>query len=242
MPDDHRKSLAVQWWFHVRNFRSREVFSLLKQYGRGDVLDVGGWDFFLTAVKKKIDFNTWTTLEISEAKRFETGDSRVKFVIGDGCEMKFEDNRFDTVINIQVLEHVFEPIRMVEEIGRVLKPGGYGIFLIPQTSTVHFAPEHYYNFTRFWIQKTAQRAGLKIEDIKPLGGVWTSMASHLVFFFPQSFRFGGMSSPECKRSIFFYLLYPLMAVYALLSIPFCMLLSLGDLTEEPNNYLVLVRK
>lgn len=236
------KSTLVEWWFHIRNFRSSEVFALIKKYGRGDVLDVGGWDFILTAQRKKIKYKTWTTLEISDEKRLEIADPAFRFVVGDGCRMQFENDSFDTVVNIQVLEHVFEPIKMVEEIARVLKPGGHGIFLIPQTSTVHFAPEHYYNFTRYWIQKAMQRAGLNIVELKALGGVWTSMASHLLFFFLQSFRFEGMSSPESKRNFFFYLLYPLMVVYALAGIPFCMFLSLGDLSEEPNNYAVVVRK
>ena len=51
-----------------------------------------------------------------------------------------------------------------------------------------------------------------------------------------------MSVPEIRRGPLFYVLYPLMAAYALLSLPIALLLSLGDLQEEPNNHLVVVRK
>ena len=33
-----------------------------------------------------------------------------------------------------------------------------------------------------------------------------------------------------------------MLLFALVSIPICMILSIGDLTEEPNNYLVVAQK
>lgn len=217
------------------------MFKALKHYCKGDVLDVGGWDFYLTAKKKKIIFNTWTTLDHTE-KNIDIRDDNFIFIQGDGCDMPFENNAFDTVLNIQVLEHVFKPMKMVSEISRVLKPDGHGIFLIPQTSTIHTAPYHYYNFTRFWIKEAMEEAGLEIMEIKPLGGIWSSMASHLFYFFLQSMRFPGMSTKENRRNVLFYVLYPLMAVFAVMSIPICLLFNLGDLNEEPNNHLVIVQK
>lgn len=236
-----QKSLMVQILYWLRNLRSQEMFRALKLYCKGDVLDVGGWDFYLTAKKKKIIFNTWTTLDHTE-KIIDIQDDNFIFIKGDGCDMPFENNSFDTVLNIQVLEHVFKPIEMVNEISRVLKPDGYGIFLIPQTSTIHMAPYHYYNFTRFWIKEAMERAGLNIVEIKPLGGIWSSMASHFFYFFLQSIRFSGMSTKGNKRNFLFYILYPLMVLYAVMSIPICLLFNLGDLTEEPNNHLVIVQK
>lgn len=232
----------VLYW--LRDLRSKEVFKALETYCQGDVLDVGGWDFYLTVKNKKIQYNSWTTLENVHEINLDLNINEPKFklVKGDGCNMDFKDNSFDTVINIQVLEHVFEPIKMIKEIARVLKSNGYGIFLIPQTGVIHYAPNHYYNFTKFWISEAMSRAGLEIVEIKPLGGRWSSIASHLFHFFPQSLRFGGMSTPECRRNLMFYLLYPLMAIYAIINLPICMFLSLGDLTEEPNNHFVLVRK
>jgi SAM-dependent methyltransferase len=235
------KSLMVKFLYWMRNLRSREMFRALKQYCKGNVLDVGGWDFYVTAKKKKIRFNTWTTLDHTEKIQYIRDDT-VLGIQGDGCNMPFENNSFDTVLNIQVLEHVFQPIEMVNEISRVLKPDGYGIFLIPQTSTIHMAPHHYYNFTRFWIQEAMERAGLKIVEMKPLGGIWSSMASHFFYFFLQSIRLPGMSTEANRRNLLFYILYPLMVLYAVISIPVCLLFNLGDLTEEPNNHLVIVQK
>jgi hypothetical protein len=131
---------------------------------------------------------------------------------------------------------------MVEEIARVLKPGGRAVFLIPATSTMHLAPHFYGNFSRFWILEAMERADLEVLQFDALGGIWSSMASHLVYFFFQATRARGMSDPAIRRRPSFYALLPLQALYAAISIPVTMLLSLGDLAEEPNNHLVVARK
>jgi SAM-dependent methyltransferase len=218
------------------------LFDALRERSRGRVLDVGGADFFGTVRARGIPFDTWTTLEPSAENALSSDDPRFRHVVGDGCRMEFENASFDTVLALQVLEHVFEPIAMVAEIGRVLRPGGHAILLVPQTGTMHMAPHWHGNLSRFWIEQALARGGLEVVELKPLGGFWSTIASRLVYFFPQSFRAEGMSSPECRRGPLFYLLWPLMAVFAAAAIPVCLLFSLGDLSEEPNNHLVVARK
>ncbi len=204
---------------------------------------MGGWDFFLTARKRGAPFETWTCLESDRERLLELeGDDRFELVHGDGCHMDFEDARFDTVLCVQVLEHVLEPLRMVEEVGRVLRPGGCAIQLVPQTSTTHLAPEYYGNFSRWWIEAALSRAGLEPLEHHRLGGFWSSMASHLGYLPLQALRFPGMSDPDVRRGRLFWLLLPVMVLWAALSLPVCLLLSLGDLHEEPNNHLVVARK
>ena len=91
-------------------------------------------------LQRPIQFDRWVTLERDITQFPDVADPRVSLVYGDGCQLGIASESFDTVLNIQVLEHVFEPIRMVEEVARVLKPGGSAIFLIPTTSTMHMAP------------------------------------------------------------------------------------------------------
>lgn len=45
--------------------------------------------------------------------------------------LTFDDDQFDLVISIDVLEHVFEPEKAIAAISRVLKPGGMHVFSIP---------------------------------------------------------------------------------------------------------------
>ena len=237
-----QKSFIEKFRFWARNLHSKEIFKALDQFCKGAVLDVGGRDFYLLATQKNFIFETWTVLEKNAEAMLTLEEEGFECIQGDGCAMPFEDNNFDTVLNIQVLEHVIHPHKMIQEIHRVLNPGGYAIFLIPQTSVLHELPHHYYNFTRFWIEASMKESHLEIVEIKPLGGFWSSMASHLLHFIFQSFRAKGMSLPIFKRSIIFYFLFPFMLLYVLLGIPICLFFGLGDLAEEPNNHLVVVKK
>jgi SAM-dependent methyltransferase len=234
-----KKDMLTRLVYLLRDLRYKAMFRALHQYCRGHVLDVGGWDFFR---RKNVPFARWTSLEYDADHVLDLGDERYTLVHGDGCNMTFEEESFDTVLNIQVLEHVVEPIRMVEECGRVLKRGGAGIFVVPQTSVVHCAPHHYYNFTIFWIREVMARAGLEIVELTPMGGVWNTMASHLFLFMISTYRHRLKSPTGARRNWLFYILYPFMVLYALLNIPVCLFLGLGDLSEEANNHLVVVRK
>ena len=94
-----------------RNLRVQKLFKALKQHCKGDVLDVGGSDFFLTAKSQGVPFDTWTTVEPDQERMFALralNEDTLKLVVADGADMKdhFEDASFDTVLNIHVLEHV----------------------------------------------------------------------------------------------------------------------------------------
>lgn len=53
-------------------------------------------------------------------------------VKADVCDLPFQDNSFDVVFCNHVLEHVLDDAKAMSELYRVLKPGGLGIFQIPQ--------------------------------------------------------------------------------------------------------------
>ncbi len=227
----------------LRNLRAKCVFDALKKYCHGSVLDVGGGYFYLYVKEnQKINFEKWTNLEYGGDRLPHINDSRYESTVGDGCAMTFADNSFDTVVNIQVLEHVYEPIKMVQEIQRVLKPNGYAIFLIPQTASQHQIPQHYYNFTRYWIKKVMEKSNLEIVEFKTIGGNWSTHASQMMYFFFSSLRFPGYSSKEFKRNALFYIMFPFMACYASIGILIGMIFSIGDLKENPNNHLMVARK
>jgi len=56
-------------------------------------------------------------------------------VKADICNLPFTDNEFDVILCNHVLEHIPNDTKAMEELYRVLKPGGYGVFQIPQDLT-----------------------------------------------------------------------------------------------------------
>ncbi len=58
--------------------------------------------------------------------------SPIADVKADICALPFDDNSFDMVFCNHVLEHIPDDRKAMQELYRVLKPGGLGIFQIPQ--------------------------------------------------------------------------------------------------------------
>ncbi len=88
----------VYW---AKNIKARPFLAALARYAKGDVVDVGGRDFFLVARKNpRIAFNSWTNLEKDAVLRGGAiSDARYTECVGDGCAMPFKNNSFDAVIN-----------------------------------------------------------------------------------------------------------------------------------------------
>ncbi|MDP5158356.1 MAG: methyltransferase domain-containing protein [Flaviramulus sp.] len=53
-------------------------------------------------------------------------------VKADICNLPFKDNEFDIILCNHVLEHIPDDTKAMQELYRVLKPSGFGVFQIPQ--------------------------------------------------------------------------------------------------------------
>ncbi|WP_458628947.1 class I SAM-dependent methyltransferase [Winogradskyella sp. PC D3.3] len=58
--------------------------------------------------------------------------SPIADVKADICDLPFEDSSYDIILCNHVLEHIPDDTKAMQELYRVMKPGGYGIFQIPQ--------------------------------------------------------------------------------------------------------------
>ena len=68
-------------------------------------------------------------------------------VVADGHCLPFKADVFEAVISEAVLEHVREPRRVVAEIHRVLKAGGYVCVAVPFLQGFHASPHDYQRYT-----------------------------------------------------------------------------------------------
>jgi ubiquinone/menaquinone biosynthesis C-methylase UbiE len=103
----------------------------------GKVLDVGtGTGWLAIEFAKEIpgieviglDLSD-VALELARENARESGvSSRVSFEIGDAEDMSFENDMFDLAISSNTLHLVKNPVRMLDELQRVLKPKG--VFLV----------------------------------------------------------------------------------------------------------------
>jgi SAM-dependent methyltransferase len=101
------------------------------------LLDVGGKGkpyacFFRGRVKNHL------VLDITPADSVD--------LVGDARKMPFADSSIDVVLITQVLEHVPEPLLVVAEIQRVLKPGGTLLLSVPSIFPTHGSPGDYWRY------------------------------------------------------------------------------------------------
>jgi SAM-dependent methyltransferase len=119
--------------------------------GKGEVgLQTGSWDF------SQIDI-------VSDITAIpESGDS------------------FDAILCTEVLEHLPDPIRALDEMARLLRPGGTFIITAPFWSLTHFAPYHYATgFNRYFYEIHLGRLGFDIVEMTPNGNFFECVGQEL---------------------------------------------------------------
>jgi SAM-dependent methyltransferase len=96
-------------------------------------------DFFTSSVKKKVLhfapeqafyklFRNQKNLDYTTTDLF----SPLADVKADICNLPFQDNQYDVILCNHVLEHIPDDTKAMQELFRVLKPGGMAILQIPQ--------------------------------------------------------------------------------------------------------------
>lgn len=99
-------------------------------------------DFFTSTQKKKLlhfapEQAFYRLFKNQKNIQYTTTDliSPLADVKADICNLPFEDNSYDIIFCNHVLEHIPDDTKAMKELYRVLKPGGMGIFQIPQDLT-----------------------------------------------------------------------------------------------------------
>lgn len=91
-------------------------------------------------------------------------------VMGDALRLPLASGTFDTVLCTQVLEHVPEPLALLREARRVLKPGGCLVLTAPQYNGLHEEPRDFFRYTRYGLEHLIVGAGLQVREVQPIGG------------------------------------------------------------------------
>lgn len=198
----------------------------------GKLLDVGCGempyrDFLPEAVE-------YTGIDVPQANAFamQGNDGVIPF---DGLCIPFPDDMFDTVLCTEVLEHTPEPLALLAEIERVLKPGGMLIATVPFSARVHYAPYDFHRFSKYALNEMLRR--FQRVEIEERGNDIAVIANKLIVV---ALRLAKLCRASIVQWPLLLLLLPLTLIFLLLA-HLCIALDLGSKDDSLGYAVTAIR-
>ncbi len=161
--------------FAVRRVAGRHVKFLARRVPQGGrILDVGCGRGVLLKELADRGFKSYG-FEVNPSAAVGV-DPRIEMRIGDDLrDVEYPSGFFDQVIIWHVLEHVSDPRATIEEIHRILKPGGEIVVAVPNFSSLQSRwsgpawfhldlPRHLHHFPADGLAKLLAESGFRVES------------------------------------------------------------------------------
>lgn len=164
----HRQAYAPGWaalFFNPFYLARRALWQVTRELGpqlRGQVLDVGCGS---GPYRSLLACDSYVGMDIDSEVARQRG---VADVFYDGEHFPLDSGRFDAVLCTQVLEHVFEPTAFLEEVHRVLAPGGKLLLTVPFVWDEHEQPWDYARYSSFGLHHLLQKQGFRVLEARKL--------------------------------------------------------------------------
>jgi SAM-dependent methyltransferase len=84
--------------------------------------------------------------------------------LADAARLPIADGVVDTVLLLDVLEHLRHPNEALAECARVLRPGGRLLLAVPFLYPIHDAPHDFQRLTEYGLARDVRATGLEVES------------------------------------------------------------------------------
>lgn len=125
-------------------------------------------------------------------------------LFADASQLPLADASVDTVVILEVMEHLRRPREALQEIVRVLRPNGRLLLSMPFLYPIHDAPHDYQRLTMHGLIRDVETAGLRIDALTPTLG--SAETAGLI----ACLAMGGMALRAVQRRSMAMLLVPLL--------------------------------
>jgi SAM-dependent methyltransferase len=154
--------LHPQWLVLSEAENTRRV---LAQTARGVVLDIGCGDRWLEPCLKHSTRYVGLDFPATVSKGYAGHPD----VFGDGQRLPFASGSFDSLVLLDVLEHMPTPSAAMTESHRVLKPGGVLVVQVPFLYPLHDEPDDFQRWTEHGLRALFAAHHFNISNMTRLG-------------------------------------------------------------------------
>ncbi len=154
----------------------KSIFRTTKLIENGNFLDVGCGNGYFLLIMKYLGMNIYG-IEPGPFDKKLLFDYGLNIFNGNLNDAKYGSEFFDVITINHVLEHVNDPSGYLNELYRILKPGGYLIIAVPLSDSFAHkifgkywsqldTPRHLYLFSKNNLIRYANRFNFRVIDIK----------------------------------------------------------------------------
>lgn len=184
------KYIISNFWyiFVVETLKGKDIYRILTNYPLyklecvGEILDIGSGSVRASYYRflRMFKWHKVTTVDIDP--------NRNPTIVCDITKnnLPVTNNYYDNVLVFNLLEHLSDRTKVVDEVYRVLKPGGRLIGCVPFLVNVHPDPQDFVRMAKDELNQLFSKAGFNVIEIYPIGeGPFTAGYSMIEWVLPK---------------------------------------------------------
>lgn len=165
---------------YIAKSNAQFAVHLAKKYVHGKLLDIGcGTMSYRKYVEPLVD--QYIGLDYPLTSKMYPAKIQPD-ILADAKKLPIRKESFDSILMLQVLEHIDDPLTALKEANRVLKKGEYLILSTPFMYPLHDSPNDYFRYTQFALKKLLTDSGFKVINIYAKGNFLEFWLQSLIVF------------------------------------------------------------